>query len=275
MGRRKTKEDFIKEAEGKYGKKFDYTPSKWINYNTRIEIICPLHGSQWVKPSTFLRRSKMGCLDCAKEDYYEQIRIKEEKAFLKFCKEKFGDKYNYDSVKYTTCYTEVKIWCNKHKKFFWQAPVNHKRSTYCPDDVSVMTGLSQRQTFADTFIERAIAIHGQKYGYSATVYTSTSHKVKIYCKKCKKFFYQKPLDHLANKGCIDCAGVKKKTTEEFIEKSKAKFGGKFKLQQKRDQIKRDYCKNNNIKLIEIPYWDFDKIEQILTKELKLKKEEPA
>ena len=35
------------------------------------------------------------------------------------------------------------------------------------------------------------------------------------------------------------------------------FGGKekFELQQKHDNIKREYCKNNNIKLLEIPYWE--------------------
>ena len=34
------------------------------------------------------------------------------------------------------------------------------------------------------------------------------------------------------------------------------FGGKekFEVQQKRDNIKRDYCKNNNINLLEIPYY---------------------
>jgi Fe-S cluster assembly iron-binding protein IscA len=50
------------------------------------------------------------------------------------------------------------------------------------------------------------------------------------------------------------------------------FGGEkqFKLQQKLDQIKKNYCNNNNIKLIEIPYWDFDNIELILTKGLNLK-----
>lgn len=48
------------------------------------------------------------------------------------------------------------------------------------------------------------------------------------------------------------------------------FGGKkqLKLQQKLDQIKRDYCMNNNIKLIEIAYLDFNNIEEILNKELK-------
>lgn len=34
---------------------------------------------------------------------------------------------------------------------------------------------------------------------------------------------------------------------------------RFKKRQEYDQIKRDYCKNNNIKLIEIPYTDFNKL----------------
>lgn len=49
------------------------------------------------------------------------------------------------------------------------------------------------------------------------------------------------------------------------------FGGKekFEKQQKHDQIKRNYCQENNIRLIEIPYWDFDNIEEILIRELGL------
>lgn len=40
-----------------------------------------------------------------------------------------------------------------------------------------------------------------------------------------------------------------------------KFGGEdsFQNQQYRDQLKRDYCKQHNIKLVEIPYTDLDKI----------------
>ena len=37
----------------------------------------------------------------------------------------------------------------------------------------------------------------------------------------------------------------------------------FKLQQVRDKIKTDYCKSKGIKLIRIPYWNYDKIEDIL------------
>ena len=37
--------------------------------------------------------------------------------------------------------------------------------------------------------------------------------------------------------------------------------------QFRDQIKTDFCLQNGIKLIRIPYWNFDNIEQILDKHL--------
>lgn len=49
------------------------------------------------------------------------------------------------------------------------------------------------------------------------------------------------------------------------------FGGeeKFIRQQEFDRQKRDYAKSHNINLLEIWYYDFDNIENILTKELKL------
>ena len=46
------------------------------------------------------------------------------------------------------------------------------------------------------------------------------------------------------------------------------FGGldKFINTKIRDTIKNDYCKNNNINLIRVPYWEFDNIEEILKHE---------
>lgn len=47
------------------------------------------------------------------------------------------------------------------------------------------------------------------------------------------------------------------------------FGGEsaFESQKERDNIKTQYCKENNIKLLRIPYWEFENIEIILNKEL--------
>jgi hypothetical protein len=37
----------------------------------------------------------------------------------------------------------------------------------------------------------------------------------------------------------------------------------LKDQQHRDEIKNQYCKDHEITLIRIPYWEFDNIEEIL------------
>lgn len=41
----------------------------------------------------------------------------------------------------------------------------------------------------------------------------------------------------------------------------------FEKCQLRDNIKKEYCKNNNIRLICVPYWEFDNMEQFLKNEL--------
>ena len=55
----------------------------------------------------------------------------------------------------------------------------------------------------------------------------------------------------------------KRSKNESYEEAMDRFIGR----KIKDTIKTIYCKENNIKLIRIPYWDFDKIEEILEKEL--------
>ena len=47
------------------------------------------------------------------------------------------------------------------------------------------------------------------------------------------------------------------------------FGGErnFKITQKRDRDKNEYCKKNNINILRIPYWEFDNIENIICQEI--------
>ena len=49
--------------------------------------------------------------------------------------------------------------------------------------------------------------------------------------------------------------------------SKIQTKSQLKKQQEHDRRKRNYAKNHNIELIEIWYWDFDNIEQILESRL--------
>jgi hypothetical protein len=59
---------------------------------------------------------------------------------------------------------------------------------------------------------------------------------------------------------------KKITTDDFIKMSIELFTDKYnysKTNYVKDNIKDNFCKNNNIKLIRIPYYEFDNIEKIL------------
>jgi len=56
---------------------------------------------------------------------------------------------------------------------------------------------------------------------------------------------------------------------DFASRGKEWAKEQFEQLKHRDQIKNQYCKDNNIPLLRIPYWDFDKIEEILNDRLKI------
>jgi hypothetical protein len=66
--------------------------------------------------------------------------------------------------------------------------------------------------------------------------------------------------------CMEYQGEQHFFPIDFAGKGKEWAKSEFKKNQIRDQIKRDFCLQNNIKLIEIPYWEFNNIEKILTEE---------
>lgn len=90
---------------------------------------------------------------------------------------------------------------------------------------------------------------------------STQHKFD----DCKNIF-PLPFDfYLPNYNmCIEYDGEQHYRPIEY-------FGGqeKFIITQQNDNIKTRYCQNNNIKLLRIPYWEFNNINKILANTLGL------
>ena len=58
-----TKEEFIKKASNVHGNKYDYSKVNYVNARTKVEIICPKHGSFFVMPTNFTDK-KSGCPIC-------------------------------------------------------------------------------------------------------------------------------------------------------------------------------------------------------------------
>jgi len=92
----------------------------------------------------------------------------------------------------------------------------------------------------ETFIEKARAVHGDKYDYSKVEYINAHTKVCIICPIHGEFLIR-PNNHLNGQGCSDCGGTKKLNTKSFIQKAMLIYGDKY------DYSKVEY-KNNKTKV---------------------------
>jgi hypothetical protein len=82
-------------------------------------------------------------------------------------------------------------------------------------------------------LEKFREVHGDKYDYSEVEYKNEGTKVKIYCKKHKKFFVQTPKIHWRDHGCPECGkesqiASTKMYIEEFIERASKMHEGFYK-----------------------------------------------
>lgn len=57
-----TTEEFIVKAKAEHGNKYDYSKVEYINNQTPVEIVCPIHGAFIQRPSNHLRGN--GCPQC-------------------------------------------------------------------------------------------------------------------------------------------------------------------------------------------------------------------
>ena len=126
--RLKTNEQFIGEANEIHNNFYNYSKTDYYNDHTKVEIICPIHGSFWQTPNAHLRGQ--GCMECGK---------KKTALAASYTKEMFIDKainvhnnyYDYSKVNYLDSTTKVCIICPEHGEF-WQRPAGHLQGQGCP-----------------------------------------------------------------------------------------------------------------------------------------------
>ena len=170
--RRLTTEEFIKKAKEIHGDKYDYSKVNYIDVQTKVCIICPIHGEFWVKPNTHLNGKN--CLKCS-----HNYRPTTEE-WIARCVKRHGDRYDYSKVEYKRGSDKVCIICPEHGEFY-PLPTNYRKGVSgCPK----CNDIRKHKQFAKTteqFIEDARKIHGDCYDYSKVDYYNKSGKVEIIC----------------------------------------------------------------------------------------------
>ena len=124
MPRRKTKKQFVSQCKELWGDRFNYDKVEYKNQRTEVTIYCNVHKRYFSQqPFCHLTMKHYGCPDCTLEATRAKRSLPQE-VYIKRCKAKFGDKYNYDKVVYKNNYTKVVIICPIHGEFE-QTPNNH------------------------------------------------------------------------------------------------------------------------------------------------------
>lgn len=138
--------------------------------------------------------------------------------FIKKAKEKYGDKYFYDSTIYTTNRNKIVITCILHGDFS-TLPTNFLKGWGCPKCGKEKQFLIEKERWFCL----AENIHNNKYDYSLVEYKNSKENVTIICPVHGKF-EQQPRNHLQGHGCYECARLMfgkavKSNTSDFIQKS--------------------------------------------------------
>jgi hypothetical protein len=141
---------------------------------------------------------------------------------LKLAREIHGDRYDYSLIKeFKGIRYNYDIICKIHGAFSQRMNNHITNKSGCP----LCNGKYFRKLDTPRFIERAIIVHGNLYGYSLVEYKSMRDKVKIIC-FLHGIFEQVPYAHLRGQGCPHCR------SETFRKNSLAKYGVESPMQTK-------------------------------------------
>lgn len=207
--------------------KYDYSLTEFVHSQKPLLISCPIHGSFMQKPSNHLLGS--GCSKCSgsytvnKNTFVESVEelicskhgsysagsgcdgcYKEAsdikiKSYIDAVSVLHDNKYDYSLVSFTVKRDKVSIICPLHGEFQLIAS-DHLSGRGCPTCGKLSTFLSTEE-----FIERSVAVHGDRFDYSLVDYKHSTYLVDIIC-KVHGLFSQKANTHLNGHKCPKCSG---------------------------------------------------------------------
>jgi len=257
MGRHAlTQEEYVEKANMLHKNKYNYLKTEYANMKSRIVVTCPIHGDFEVEAANHVRVFKRedkkhlkpcGCPQCGKDEVRKR-NMKNTKLtpdFINEANEVHGFKYSYEHTHYTHSQVNLRIDCDIHGSF-WQRPSNHLRGTGCP---------RCKNSKGETKIAKVLSRRGVRYVKEHIFKDCVGDKGA----PLKFDFYipsRNVLIEYDGEQHFKLVKFHQKMTQEVMEEM-------FERTQRYDQIKNKYAKQQQIKLIRIPYTEINNIETLL------------
>lgn len=216
-----------------------YINHKYIENRLIINYICNNHKNKGIQSRSWcdLKNAKTGCVYCSKwkvdaDDFRERLNKNNIDKFLNWI------------GKFNGIMNNTEFQCKICKNKWFASPNNILKGTGCP---------YCRESHGERKIRIFLEENNIGY-YSQYRFPDCRDKREL------PFDFYLPYHNL----CIEFQGIQHFKSINF------RHSGNYtdlKAQKRRDFIKKDYCKNNNIKLVEINYNEINDIENILEKTL--------
>ena len=210
-----TQEEFIQKCINIHGtEKYDFSETVFNGMKKKVTVYCNKHKEHFTIAANYLVGGR-GCAKCSNES----TRTTQEE-FIKKCKEKHGDNFEYDRTVYNKQSDIIEIYCNNHKGYFFQTAKDHlrKQGSQC----NVCYGKKLLTT--EEFIEKSKKLYPDRLDYSLTKYVNSSEPVTLKCLLHGEFTTTPALHLNTSIGCRECNKAKKHTKESVLEQAKLKHG---------------------------------------------------
>ena len=241
MSKKKTQEEFEQEVYEKTNGEY-IVVDKYINNRTKIWFFhIPCGHYKHVQPNHVLKNQ--GCKECGVRNWAD-TRIKTHDEFVKDLYNVFGDEYTVIS-EYTHSKNPIDIRHNVCGHVWTTTPNPLLKGHGCP---YCAYGRSKGETRIENYLTNLHINFESQQKYDGLLGLGNG--------QLSYDFYLSDYNLLIEyQGEYHGGTARLQSIEEF------------EIQQEHDRRKRDYAKEHNIELMEIWYWDFDNIEQILESRL--------
>lgn len=226
-------ENYINSKDG-----FELIDKEFVPYNKKLTIKCPKHHVFNMKFDSFHKGSS--CPYCLAEINSEKLRTPIDEVY------RLINNKNFIFIKWIDEYRNAKskfiIQCKDCGNLIRSNPWRIKKNLGCP-----ICGESKGEKAVRSFLEKNHIFFNPQQPFKD-------------CKDKKEM----PFDFATfeDKAKIELNYLIEYDGIFHYEKQYDEDG--YEVLIKHDKMKNNYCIRNNIKLIRIPYWDFEKIEEILT-----------
>lgn len=249
-----TKNKFIEKAIELYGDKYDYSNIEFKSYSEEVKNIyckdCKCYFN--IYPNNFLS-SKRGCPYCGRKRGHLLNSLSKDE-FLNRCINLFGtDTFDYSESEYINYHTPIKIKDLRTNEYFYQTPANH------------LSRGRGNQLDKDSSGERLVRSWIMKNNIDL-ISVRQKEKVTIYGIS-KSFFPDFQILYKNSIIWIEYNGIQHYEYNSRLHHNDIR---QFNNQLIRDILIKEYCKENNIIFVEIPYTynTYKKVKQLLDQIIK-------